>query len=512
MARKTPLILSTLTMAICSLSPMAVWADASSYSTTGPWTFEQMMTLEQEVQATIDEVCPYEYYTLRCAYRYTDDRARENPIYSRLLSFEGAQFHILSMDAEAQNGKTHIEYYFNPENSVEKYSSKSKSGNDPLTGDTVKYFDKSLFTHTISKLYIYQTEEGHADAPINKDDFLEMLSEPYTRMLYSGVKSDNQESLLPLNQKGTFEINEVSFDPVYQKKINYAFEDESGKIHAYSSLITKCHQGGDTCKMQYDAENAFPFLVNKPTYEEGYAAGYNDGYSEGNTTGYNTGYSEGNEAGHNSGYAEGKTDGYDEGYTAGKEDGYNMGYEEGYQDGLIRGEDRGFNQGFFEGQNIGYDEGFNDGYSLGQSEGHDAGYTEGYNNGLSEGYDTGYNEGFLAGQADGAMNRAETGEGNGEEQNTDPNNSSILDNSSAQNISPNQSSQLTNSNQDNQNTHLETTTLTTSNAKPTPNTGYPTNENNTSTEFPWWLGVVFTTGVLALLWFFIPNRKNRQKK
>lgn len=509
MARKTPLILSTLTTVICSLASMPAWADTSSYSTTGPWTFEEMMSLEKEVQATIDEVCPYEYYTLRCAYRYTDDRVKENPIYSRLLSFEGAQFHILSMDAESKNGKNHIEYYFESENSIEKYSSKPKSEIDPSTGNTIKYFDKSLFTHTISKLYIYQTEEGHADAPSNKDSFMEMLSAPYTRMLFSGIKPDSSESLLPLDQKGALEINEVSFDPIYKKRINYAFEDETGKIRSFSTLLTDCHQGGDTCKMQYGVDSPFPSLVNKPTYEEGYTAGYNDGYNEGNSTGYNTGYSEGNEAGHNTGYTEGKNDGYEEGYTAGKQDGYNTGFDDGYQDGLMQGEGRGFNQGFFEGQSIGYDDGFNDGHSLGQDEGYDDGYAEGYNNGVSEGYDTGYNEGFLAGQADGAANRANNGEGQKDQDDlANTSNSSDQDSTTIQAL---QTVQPVDNNL-NQNTHLEATTSTAPSAKFTPNTGYPTQENNTTTEFPWWLGVIIATGIATIIWLFIPNRKNRQKK
>lgn len=512
MARKTPLILSTLTMAICSFTSMPAWANTSSYSTTGPWTFEEMMSLEKEVQATIDEVCPYEYYTLRCAYRYTDDRTRENPIYGRLLSFEGAQFHILLIDAEPKNGKNHIEYYFESENSIEKYSSKPKSEIDPSTGNTIKYFDKSLFTHIISKLYIYQTEEGHADAPSNKDSFMEMLSAPYTRMLYSGIKPDSSESLLPLDQKGALEINEVSFDPIYKKRINYAFEDETGKIHSFSTLLTDCHQGGDTCKMQYGVDSPFPSLVNKPTYEEGYTAGYNDGYNEGNSTGYNTGYSEGNEAGHNTGYTEGKNDGYeeghiagkqegydagfDEGHTAGIQEGYEIGYENGYQDGLMRGEDRGFNQGFFEGQNIGYEEGYDDGQRIGQDEGHDAGYAEGYH------------DGFLAGQADGATNRATNGEGqDSQDDSTDLNNTSDQNNIASQVPQTNQSV-----NDSNQSAHLETTTLLASSSKITPNTGYQTQENNSSVEFPWWLGVVFAIGIATIIWLFIPNRKNRQKK
>lgn len=46
----------------------------------------------------------------------------------------------------------------------------------------------------------------------------------------------------------------------------------------------------------------------------------------------------------------------------------------------------------------------------------------------------------------------------------------------------------------------------------TPETGEPTEGEGGSIEFPWWLGVIFASGIVALIWLFWPNRKNSSKK
>ena len=40
-----------------------------------------------------------------------------------------------------------------------------------------------------------------------------------------------------------------------------------------------------------------------------------------------------------------------------------------------------------------------------------------------------------------------------------------------------------------------------------PDTGAPTKENEGTIEFPWWLGVVFGLGLVALIWFFLPSKR-----
>ena len=45
-----------------------------------------------------------------------------------------------------------------------------------------------------------------------------------------------------------------------------------------------------------------------------------------------------------------------------------------------------------------------------------------------------------------------------------------------------------------------------------PNTGEVTASQDGSIEFPWWLGVIFTSGLAALIWLFWPNRQKSSKK
>lgn len=52
----------------------------------------------------------------------------------------------------------------------------------------------------------------------------------------------------------------------------------------------------------------------------------------------------------------------------------------------------------------------------------------------------------------------------------------------------------------------------TSGASTTPNTGEVTANQDYSTEFPWWLGVIFATSIAAIIWFIWPIHKKSAKK
>lgn len=56
------------------------------------------------------------------------------------------------------------------------------------------------------------------------------------------------------------------------------------------------------------------------------------------------------------------------------------------------------------------------------------------------------------------------------------------------------------------------TTGSNTNTSTVPNTGEATADQNYSTEFPWWLGVIFTVGVAAIVWFAWPTHKKSSKK
>ena len=450
MAKKMPLIISTLSL-FSGLASPSVWASDMTRSLDGPWSFEEMMAAEAEIQPIIDEVCPYEFVPESCARSYIADRRSEDPIYYRLTSFEYDQFHILSLDPNPKDGKENIEYHFVSENSIEKYTSRPKVETDGRGNILRKYFDPSLYTHTISRLYIYQTETGFS-IPISSDqtEYENTLSSPDVRILYSGSKSESENSLLPIDQKGSLEINAASLDPKYYNRIYTTFVDEKGKTHETIILLTDCHQGGDYCKLQYTKDVASPLLVNKPTYEEGYADGYQAGLSAGQNAGYESGYEDG--------HADGKTDGYTSG--------------------------------------------FNDGW------------TEGYDNGYNDGYNDGFDSGYQAAMEEIRDNDNQTNPNDGDD--TD-NTNNYEDTNSSNNDNPMENNQIINQNITIDSANSLTTESDLSNSTKTklpfrtPNTGAPNGEES-SVEFPWWLGVIFIAGLSTLVWLFIPNRKKFNKK
>lgn len=519
MAKKLPFIISTLTLFASWFVPGATtWADGATYSPDGPWSFKEMMAVETEIQPSINEVCPNDPNLWSCIYRYTEDRAYdESFIYDRVLSFENDQFHILSLDPDFENGKTTIEYYFNSENSFEKYRGALKTEYDYGTGTWRKKFDESLYTHIISKLYIYQVESGYDAAFVDESLYPEMFASPHTRMLYSGVKPESVDSLLPVNQKGTLEIEPISFESKYLNSVYIAFEDEKGRIHSHGVDFSGCHQGGEECKLQYTRQSAWPLLVNKPTYKEGYADGYNAGLAAGQSIGYEKGFEEGYNNGDADGYDTGHADGYDEGHAHG----YNSGYDEGRNQGLIQGRMEGYESGHM----LGYDEGWTEGYDNGYDDGLNDGYYEGYDNGYNNGYNNGFTNGYNAAKSDNiyedernsdssnndntSSSDGDIDEGKSDDRNNDDINISSSDGKNINNGNTTSDILINNTSSTIVGSELVSNMKTRLFAK-TPNTGSPTQESS-SVEFTWWLGMIFVTGGAALIWLFIPKRKKSKK-
>ena len=496
MAKKMPLIISTLTLLASSLISTATWADGFNHLIDGPWTFEEMMAAEAEVQPIIEAVCPYESNVTECVDQYTDYRYYDDPIYNRLPIFENNQFHVLSLDPNPKNGKTTIEYYFNSENSYEKNNSPVRVEADGMGNIIRKYFDDSSSVHTISRLYIYQVEAEYTTEASDINSYEEeVFASPHTKVLYSGIKTESESSLLPVNQKGTLEIEEISYDPEYHRWFFVMFEDENGKLHIQRVVFPDCHQGGELCKMQYTKESPTALLVNKPTYEEGYEDGYNDGLAAGYSEGYNSGYDDGE----NNGYA----NGFANGTEAGRIEGYNSGYTEGRTNGYI------------EGQGSGYTEGHTYGYIEGQNSGYTAGRTDGYIEGYNSGYDSGYNDGYAAGQDAAPSSQGDNiDEGNNDATDNQSNNTANTNNTDNTDDTNNaDSNQIIN--QITNDININSGPLTISRPKfsaKTPNTGSGAHQEAYSTEFPWWLGAIFIFGTLTLVWFFAPNRKKSHKK
>ena len=120
-------------------------------------------------------------------------------------------------------------------------------------------------------------------------------------------------------------------------------------------------------------------------YDEGYDDGHAAGYEEGRSFGHDEGY----DKGHEDGYEEGRSFGHDEGYEAGRVDGYDQGVSEGRE--------INYNEGYEAGHSAGYDEGYNEGVAVGEGQ-YDAGYADGTYDGYQEGYQVGYDEGIAEGE------------------------------------------------------------------------------------------------------------------
>ncbi len=226
-----------------------------------------MMSAELEVQDYVNANCPIFGPSHDCFNDYTLTRSGENPIYMEIHSFETTNFFILSIDtAPDANNQNTLEYYYRQERVLEKYTSPifyTYDGSGNILG---AHYGSSYYFRNLSKLYIYQSEIGYEIDPFFTD-FEELAKSSHHRILYSGAKSADEDSLLLVDQKGTIKIAPVSFDPSYAQVIMYYFEDEAGVRYAYGTYIYDCHEG-DACAMQYTPYDSYPFLVSDPTYSQ----------------------------------------------------------------------------------------------------------------------------------------------------------------------------------------------------------------------------------------------------
>ncbi len=265
MAKKS-LIISTLivTFLTSSITSGATWAD-SRFSRTGPWNFDEMMSAESEIQDYINLNCPIFGPSHDCFNDYTALRSKENPIYMELHPFETSSFFILSIDTAPNiNHKNILEYYYRSEHVLEKYASDILYTYDEHGNILGANYNGESYFHNLTKLYIYQPENGY-EADSNFPDYESLASSPYHRTLYSWVKLADGDSLLQVDQKGSIEIEPVSFDPAYARVILYFVEDERGANYTYGTYIYNCHKD-DVCAMQYTPYNSYPFLVSGPAY------------------------------------------------------------------------------------------------------------------------------------------------------------------------------------------------------------------------------------------------------
>ena len=531
MGKKILLFILTLTI-LAGVTPAS---SVGAVSQTGPWSFDELMSAKNEVEAEASVQCTNASLRSACINQIMQDKG--GIYYTGLWKFQFNQFTPISMNFATGE----LEYYFNSTNEYRKYNNKRPYLKDYLT-----------------ELLIVQVEQGYDNWAA--DLRAGVKSSEHWRMLYYGVKGDEEDSLLPYDRKTTLNISTPSFDEKYEKTLRAfsvsTFSDTS-EINSYD--FSECAEGRK-CDAWYDADS--PFLYFKDfNYSDGLNTGYNNGYNEGYQTGFETGhtigkndgysagYEEGYGAGYNNGLIEGENQGYTNGYNNGRADGaqdnYDAGHTEGYTEGHTEGYNEGYTEGHENGLTTGYHNGVNDGYQSGVSDGRESGMAEGYQNGYNAGLEAGRTEGYQAGHDEGYEAGYTSGydAGYNADRNTDmseqrdDNDTLGNNNTNTDELATGESNTIeegtTASTGDATSEQLTSTTgsapmlasnssvkieanmplvKTSNQVSPlsSPETGAPTAENG-SIEFPWWLGAIILLSFLALCWLFWPiSQKDRK--
>lgn len=287
MVKKLPLLISTLAV----LSSLVAVPNTSAVNNDGPWSFDELFAASLELKMAVDSQCPGHMY-LRPA--CVDDLLENwgGIYYYGLPSFQYAQFSVASIDFSSDDDTSILEYYSRSEDLYRNYN---------WIFPDVDY---------LSRLYIVQLEADHGDNYVF--DIINGTEDPYWRVLYDGTKSDEEESLLPYDQRAALTIKKPSFSPDYERFIRYLYVDTNGDVEFYTLDFTHC-KDGRKYNIWYDTSNPYAYFRDF-SYEEG----FEDGYNEGNVTSYDDGYINGYE------------DGFSTGNGAGFEDGYSNGFEDGY--------------------------------------------------------------------------------------------------------------------------------------------------------------------------------------
>lgn len=463
MAKKMPLLISTLTILVSILSASNVGATEVEED-LGPWSFDELFAARLELKAIVEAECPQAAYTRNaCLNRIMENKG--GIYYTGMLKFQYGQFMPISIDFKNNT----LDYYYSSEDLYRNYYWKL-----PYTGDY------------LTKLVIVQPEKNYPGNVLA--DLRQNVESSHWRVIYDSTKDGNDVNSLPFDRRATLSINRPSFDPEYEQYLQIFYTDVYDEAGRYTkTYFTDCIDG-KKYDIWFDGPNANPYFKNF-SYDEGYAAGYSDG----NNTGYTNGYS----AGYNEGFSGGQSDGYNQGFNDGLSQGYFQGRDEGYMDGYFSGEQSGYSIGYQDGQTVGHDAGY--------TEGHEEGLTEGYNSGLTDGFTAGYSDGVEAGHTAGYTDGYNFGYDEGY---TIGFNTALV--SSINNSNTSSTEVITTT------TNLSSEATLSSSIKSqlaptTPDTGATTREDSSSVEFQWWLGAIFALGLAALCWLLWPNHPKRSK-
>lgn len=479
MAKKLPLLISTLTILVSILSASNVGATEVEED-LGPWSFDELFAARLELKAIVEAECPQAAYTRNaCLNRIMENKG--GIYYTGMLKFQYGQFMPISIDFKNNT----LDYYYSSEDLYRNYYWKL-----PYTGDY------------LTKLVIVQPEKNYPGNVLA--DLRQNVESSHWRVIYDSTKDGNDINSLPFDRRATLSINKPSFDPEYEQYLQIFYTDVYDEAGRYTkTYFTDCIDG-KKYDIWLDGPNANPYFKDF-SYSDGYTAGYSDGSNTGYTDGYNVGY--------NDGYANGKSGGYLEGFNEGRLRGYDDGRNEGYMEGYFSGQDSGYMIGYSDGQSTGHDTGYQEGYITGHADGHEEGLTEG----RADGYAAGYSDGLETGRSAGYTEGYSLGYDEGYNLGYSAALLSITDN-------------ITNSNDDmsspdsiinatiNENTASGTSSIELSGATKlqptnpsTPDTGAATREDDSQVEFQWWLGAIFTIGLATLCWLFWPNHQKRSK-
>ena len=254
MGKKIPILISTLTLLGGFAVSKNVFADNS-----GPWTFEEMKALNQEVEAIKDEQCSNPDYgdPFMCymEFRWDDidvdirlDLGLNRQKYETLESFNYSALTITAINPS----KNTIRVYFSSENVEDKHMGARNYISD------------------LDELYIGQFDRGY----LNDVGYFVRngVANPNLHLLFAGSQAMNGEGWFPSDTEVELAIDGFSLSNDREQQLSVSYVNTRNGSYGIFINYASCvdspdYQEGMECQVRYSGPD-LPFYVPVIPYEE----------------------------------------------------------------------------------------------------------------------------------------------------------------------------------------------------------------------------------------------------
>ena len=244
MGKKIPILILTVTLLGSFTIPKSAFADED-----GPWTFDEMNTLNQEVEALKDEQCKDSSDPFMC-YRTFKWDGENRPKYETLTAFNENSFTITAINPN----KNTIRVYYNSEN---------------VNG---KHMGSHDYYSDVSELYIGQYRQGYSgDLSYSIKNNIE---DPDLNILYFGARLFTSEGLIPSDIEIELPlVNQLSLSDDMDQRISVSYTNTNRASYSFSFNYSNCvnspdYQEGMECQIRYFGFDQPPFYVPAMPREE----------------------------------------------------------------------------------------------------------------------------------------------------------------------------------------------------------------------------------------------------